>query len=118
MRVDIRYGVATISRLLKITGLFCRISPLYRSLLQKRPIILRTLLIEATSYGHIYIYMDHVNTYIHTCIHDIYMKCHFSILKTNNALRLVDNGSRHDTDTNIHTTVCTHLHTHVYMPHI
>jgi len=43
-----RYGVATNRRLLKITGLFCRISSVYRVLLQKRPIILRSLLIEAT----------------------------------------------------------------------
>jgi len=44
------YGVATSSRLLKITGLFCRISSLYRALLQKRPVILRSLLLEATPY--------------------------------------------------------------------
>jgi len=44
------YGVATISRLLKIRGLFCRLSSrlFYRALLQKRPIILRSLIIEAT----------------------------------------------------------------------
>jgi len=42
------YGVATISRLLKIIGLFCRISLFYWALLQKRPIILRSLLIVAT----------------------------------------------------------------------
>jgi len=42
-------GVATISRLLKISGLFCRISSLfYKALLQKRPVILRSLLLEAT----------------------------------------------------------------------
>jgi len=43
--------VASISRLLKMVGLFCRISSLllfYRALLQKRPIILRSLLIVAT----------------------------------------------------------------------
>jgi len=44
----LRYGVATISRLLKIIGLFCRIASLYRALLQKRPMILRSLLILAT----------------------------------------------------------------------
>jgi len=42
------YGVATISRLLKIIGLFCK-QPYTRDyILQKRPIILRGLLIEAT----------------------------------------------------------------------
>ena len=46
------YGVATISRRLKIIGLFCRISSLYRALLIKRPVILRSLLIEATPYAH------------------------------------------------------------------
>jgi len=56
-----RYGVATISRLLKITGLFCRISSflqgsfakeLYKRDLYspKRGIILRSLLIVATPY--------------------------------------------------------------------
>jgi len=40
------YGVATISRLLKIIGLFCRIL----TLLQTRPISLRSLLIVATPY--------------------------------------------------------------------
>jgi len=44
------YGVASISRLLKIISLFCRIFFFYRALLQKRPIILRSLPIVATSY--------------------------------------------------------------------
>jgi len=44
------YGVATISRLLEITDLFCRISLFYRAHLQERPVILRSLLIEATPY--------------------------------------------------------------------
>jgi len=38
------------SRRLKIVGLYCRKSSLYRALLQKRPIILRSLVIEATPY--------------------------------------------------------------------
>ena len=41
--------MVTISRLRRITGLFCRILSLYRALLLKRPIILRSLLI-ATPY--------------------------------------------------------------------
>ena len=44
------YGVATISKLLKFMGLFCENSLFYRALLQKRPIILRSLLIVATPY--------------------------------------------------------------------
>jgi len=45
------YGVASMNRLLKIIGLFCRISSLFnRALLQKRPIILRSLLSVATPY--------------------------------------------------------------------
>ena len=44
------YGVATIRRLLKITRLFCRILSLHRALLQKIPIVLRSLLIVATPY--------------------------------------------------------------------
>jgi len=42
------YGVATISRLFKIIGLFVEYSLFYRALLQKRPIISRCLLIVAT----------------------------------------------------------------------
>jgi len=42
------YGVATISRLLKIIGLFAESSLFYRALLQKRPIIYRSLLNVAT----------------------------------------------------------------------
>ena len=44
-------GGATIGRLLKMIGLFCRIQVLffYRALLQKRRVILRSLLLEATS---------------------------------------------------------------------
>ena len=44
------YGVATISRLLKIIGLFAAYRLFYRALLQKRPVILRSLLIVATPY--------------------------------------------------------------------
>jgi len=43
-----RYGVATISRLLKIIGLFYRYRLFDRALLQKRPVILKSLLLEAT----------------------------------------------------------------------
>jgi len=44
------YGVATISRLLKIIGLFCKRALWKRQILQKRPRILRSLLIVATPY--------------------------------------------------------------------
>ena len=44
------HGVGTISRLLKIVGLFSRIKSLLRTLLQKRPVILGSLLIVATQY--------------------------------------------------------------------
>ena len=44
------YGVATISRLLEIIRLLCRIQSLLWALLQKRPVILRSLLIVATPY--------------------------------------------------------------------
>jgi len=44
------YGVATISRLLKIIGLSVEYRLLYRALLQQRPMILRSLLIVATPY--------------------------------------------------------------------
>jgi len=42
--------VATISRIDKIIGLFCRIPSLSRALLQKRPIILSILLTKAIPY--------------------------------------------------------------------
>ena len=44
------YGVATISRLLKIIGPFAEYNLFYRTLLQKRPAILRSLPIVATPY--------------------------------------------------------------------
>ena len=52
------YGVATISRLFKIIGLFCRISSRYRALLQKRPVILRSLLIVATPYVYVCLWVS------------------------------------------------------------
>ena len=47
---SIWYGVATISRLLQIIRLFAEYRLFYRALLQKRPIIWRSLLIVATPY--------------------------------------------------------------------
>ena len=44
------YGVATISRLLKITGLFTKEPYKRDDILQKRHLILRSLLIVATPY--------------------------------------------------------------------
>ena len=44
------YGVATISRLLKIIGLFCKVTYKRDDTLQKRLIILMSLLIVATPY--------------------------------------------------------------------
>ena len=44
------YGVATISKLLQSTGLFCRIQSLLQGSFLKRPIIIRSLLIVATLY--------------------------------------------------------------------
>jgi len=45
------YGVATISRLLKIQVSFAEYRRFYRALVQNRPIILRSLLLEATPYS-------------------------------------------------------------------
>jgi len=50
-RDNCRYGVAMISRLLSIIGLFANYRLFYRALLQKRPMILRSLLIVATPYS-------------------------------------------------------------------
>jgi len=46
--ICVSYGVATVSRIDEIIGLFCRISSLLQALLQKRPIILLILLTVAT----------------------------------------------------------------------
>ena len=55
------YAVATISRLLKVIGLFCKRALLKRLYSAKRPIILRSLLIVATPYVYTgtywYVYM-------------------------------------------------------------
>ena len=70
LATDIEYGVVSISRLLKIIGLFCKRTIdielrfcesravflrkeafLFEALLQKRPVILRSLLIKATPYS-------------------------------------------------------------------
>ena len=51
-KIKALYGVATNGRLLRIRGLFCRNTLFYGALLQKRPIILRSLLIVAIPYEH------------------------------------------------------------------
>jgi len=45
------YWVAEISRIDQIIGVVCRISSFYRALLQKGPVILSILPIEATPYA-------------------------------------------------------------------
>jgi len=45
---EYKYGVATISRLLKIIVSFAEYNLFYRALSQKKPMILRSLLIVAT----------------------------------------------------------------------
>jgi len=68
------YGVATISRLLKIIGLFAEYHLFYRALLQKRPIILRSLLIIATPYE---------------CIHTLYLTClYYRVRRPTGCLKL------------------------------
>jgi len=59
-----RYGVAPISRLLKLQVSVAEYSLFYRALLQKRPIILRSLLIVATLYEWI---VSHIWTSHDTC---------------------------------------------------
>jgi len=78
------YGVATISRLLKILGLFAKEPCKRDDILQKRPIILRSLLIVATPYVcrksarcQTY-YVQRLQTRHMTCHkrHDTYQKRH------------------------------------------
>jgi len=54
VRHDSYYGVATISRLLKTIGLFCKKEPFKRDYIpQTRPTILRSLLIVASTFQHL-----------------------------------------------------------------
>jgi len=63
------YGVATISRSLKITGLFCKEPCKRDDFLQKRRIILWSLLIVATPYIHTSIYTNSsCALYIRACM--------------------------------------------------
>jgi len=51
MTYNVQYGVATISKLFKIIVLFCKKEPYKRDdILQKRHIIVRSLLIAGTQY--------------------------------------------------------------------
>jgi len=60
--IPTRYGVATISRLLKIIGLIAK-EPYKRDyILQERPLFLRSLLIVATPYTTIAPYCMHMRT--------------------------------------------------------
>jgi len=71
------HGVATICRLLKITGLFCfaEYRLLYRALLQKRAIILRSLLIVATSCCNTHLVLSHeVITHIYISFVGLFCK--------------------------------------------
>jgi len=77
------------SRLLKIIGLFCRISSLYRALLQKRPIILRSLLIEATPYSNFsypHVYIESLSISTSTCPYRIPLYFHMSVSMSNPAI--------------------------------
>jgi len=56
------YGVATISRLLKIQVSFAEYRLFYRALLQRRPIILRSLLIVATHHRSHHIIRRHTTS--------------------------------------------------------
>ena len=64
------YGVASISRLLKIICLFCKIL-YFRALLQKRTIILRSLLIVTTPYR---LSRGTTNNFPHSYEHEIRTK--------------------------------------------
>jgi len=82
------YGVPTISRLLKIIGLFAEYSLFYWALLQKRPMILRSLLIVATPY---------------LCLESPVWEVGSDCLRMS-----------HETHTHTHTHTHSHTHTHEY----
>ena len=68
-----RYGVATIIRLLKIRGLFCKRAYKRDYILQKRPIIVWSLLIIATQQVFYYVRMLQIYVYtfmyVYVCIY-------------------------------------------------
>ena len=66
IRVIVWYEVATISRLLKLYVSFAEYRLFYRALLQKRLIILRSLLTKATPYL-LYLPSRHTPHSIHVC---------------------------------------------------
>jgi len=126
------YEVATISRLLKIIGLFCKRARYKRDLYSpKRPIILRNLLIVATSFvnmGHSHSCnttrhtlsterkhrqtktQTHTHTHTHAYSH-FFEECR----QLHPNARTFTYIQRH-TETNTHTHVhtCTHTHTHTH----
>jgi len=65
------YGVATISRLLKIIGLFCKVTYKRDDTLQKRLIIWRSLSIVATPY----LYLRHFQCLSWVMGHDSFIVC-------------------------------------------
>jgi len=113
-RKKIGYGVATISRLLKIIGLFCK-NPYKRDyILQKRSIILRRLLIVATPYGRFFFGLANRETSrIHSYSWYICMFLHYRNTHARIHTRTDTNTCTHKrehkhTNTHTHQTVITH----------
>jgi len=65
------YEVATISGLLKFIGVFSEYSLFSWALLQKRPIIFRSLRIVATPYQLVHCSLSHTNLPKNVCVHII-----------------------------------------------
>jgi len=94
---DTPYGVATISSLLEIIGLFCKKEPWKRDyILQKRPITLRSLLIVATPYRIWTSRFTHASVMLH-----LNESCHIWISHV--TFESHTNGSRHANES-CHTT--------------
>jgi len=98
------YGVAMISRLLKITGLLCRIpSLLYWALLQKRRMILRSLLIVAPPY-----LIDNTPIFLYGMRK---LGGHWDLPSSDTRAHTYTHTHTH---THTHTRTRTHIHTHAH----
>ena len=91
------HGVATISSLLKIIGLFCKRAFQRDYILQKRPIILRSLLIVSTPYEQ-----TQTQTHTHTRTVQGLAGCSTAVHTQTHTL----------THINAHTQTYTHTHTY------
>jgi len=101
VHVNYAYGVALVSRIDKIVGLFCKRDQRRNDILQKRPIILSILLTVATPYVSA---GDECHTFTQMNVHTFtQMNVHTFTHTT-------------PTHTQINTNIRTHARTHIHQP--